>query len=160
MRILQLLFEKSTNLLSTLNTSHLSTDLVGHRWSSTQVLIQVVKQFPNHLHHCLLAGSRPIAWVITRGQVFAEVDATRKDDIKESVEGDDLLLHGVAAIINNDIEAPARLCDEVVQEDGVGLISRKDLGICDVRSPFLHACRVVLNIIHIYIGEELKPSFI
>lgn len=36
------------------------------------------------------------------------------------------------SIIHNDVKAPARLCDEVVQEDGVGLIARKDLGICDV----------------------------
>ena len=125
----------------------------------------VVDELVDVLHHRGLGGVLGgrvalVAGDVRRVQVFDEVVGPRLDDAPELLERDELLVHLVPAVVDDDVEVAARLLDELAQEGAVGLVAREDGRLVGLVLPLLRAGGVVLDVIEVDVGEELEPGVI
>lgn len=109
----QTLLEERANLLPALNTPHfLAHNIPIFQRRPTNIPVKIIQQFLHHLHHSPRTFLTTIYFLIARRQVFDEVDTTRFDDRKQSVEGRDLLVHEVSAVIDDHVKTSSWGWDE------------------------------------------------
>lgn len=106
-----------------------------------------MQQLLDHLHHGRGALHGAIVGLIRGREIFAEIDAAGLDDGEQFLERDDLLVHGVAAVVDDDVETAARGVDERVEERFVFLRAGEDFDVRYVGAPVLDAFFVVLDVV-------------
>lgn len=120
---------------------------------------QIVQTTLNPLHHRVgLARPASIQRDIAGLEVLAEIVPAGLQHGEQRIEADLLLHHGVAAVVDDDVEAAARFGDEFVQKGFVGLVAGKDGRAGGGGGPFGGAGGVVFDVVEVYVGEEFEPG--
>ena len=105
-------------------------------------------------------GHLPIMGLIARLQILAEIVPAGLDNLPQMLQARLLLIHAVAAVVDDDIEAVPRLFDEAVEEGDVGLVAGEHCRARRLVRPLRGARGVVLDIVQIDVGEVFQPGVI
>ena len=150
------LLRDAADLPHAVNASYVSRDvmLIAIDHLIVNKLIDILR----HRMHAWVGASLAITTImvhVRRLQILDEVECARLYSAPELFERISLLGHGVATIINDDVEVASCLLDELSQESPVGLIPSKDGSAGCLVFPFFRTSSIVLDVIKVDVREEL-----